>query len=132
MRLRTTLLLACLGALLCASFAQSANAAAARPAIDIVEVSGVLDPPLTKYMEQSIADANRNGAYLIVIEIDSAGALDVSLKQLVSTVANSRAPVAVWVGPNNAQAASGAALVVAAGDVSGMAPGATLGPVHPA
>ena len=83
-RLRTILLLACLGALLCAGFVQEAAAAAERPAVDIIEVNGVLDPPLTNYLRDAITNANRDGAYLVVIEIDSAGALDVSLLDIAS------------------------------------------------
>lgn len=110
----------------------AAAAQSSRPAVDVIEVPGVLDPPLVNYLSESIAEANRDGAYLILVQLDSAGALDVPLARLVSRIAQSPAPVVVWVGPRGARAASGAALVVAASAVAAMAPGSSLGPVHPA
>jgi membrane-bound serine protease (ClpP class) len=113
-------------------FATTAIAQGSRRALDVIEVPGVLDPPLVNYLSESIDQANEDDAYLVVVQIDSAGALDVPLARLLSKITRSDAPVVVWVGPRRAQAASGAALVVASAAAAGIAPGATLGPIHPA
>ncbi len=131
-RVRITLLVLC-ACILAAGAAGAAFAqGSARRALDVIEVPGVLDPPLVNYLSESIDNANADGAYLVVVQLDSAGALDVPLARLLSKMTRSKAPVVVWVGPRRAQAASGAALVVAAAAASGIAPGATLGPIHPA
>lgn len=101
-----------------------------QPAVDVVEVPGVLDSPFVHYVIGSIERANRLESSLIVIQIDSAGALG-GIEGVLRAVESSNSPIAVWVGPRGAQAASGSALLVAYADVAGMAPGSSLGPVHP-
>lgn len=136
MRLRALFLLvcACPTAWAGLGFAASASVLAqegSRPSLDIVEVPGVLDPPLVNYLLEQIGEANRREATLLVLQLDSAGAL-VPLGSLVARIRDSRVPVAVYVGPRNAQAASGAALLVAAAHIPAMSTAATIGPIHPA
>jgi membrane-bound serine protease (ClpP class) len=69
---------------------------------------------------------------VVILQIDSDGALDADPGELVASVRDSKVPVVAWVGPSHAVARGAAAILVAEAAVSGIAPGATLGPSHPA
>jgi membrane-bound serine protease (ClpP class) len=101
------------------------------PVVDVVEAFGVLDPQLAGYVVDRIGAANRDESALVVVELDSAGALETDPGTIVDAIGASKVPVAVWIGPRRAQARSGAALVVAAAHVNAIGPSGRLGPLHP-
>lgn len=101
------------------------------PVVDVVEVSGVIDSPIAEYLADEIASANRRGSELLVIAISSAGGLNVRTESLLRLIEISRVPVAVYVGPQRAEAAGTAAMLVAAAHVAAVGPSARLGPAHP-
>lgn len=101
-----------------------------RPAIDVVQVGGILDPINAQLVRRSIAEAPGRGTTTVVIQLDSAAA-SVSRRQveaLAESIKASPVPVAVWVGPTGAGRAVGApfSLVVAA-DIAGMADATEVG-----
>ncbi len=103
-------------------------AAAAPTVVDVVKVSGYLDPVLVDYVEQAIADAEHGGSLAVVLQLDSPGAL-VSrsrLDRLVSHVRDASVLVGVWVGPSGAEASAAAGRIVAAAELAGVAPGSTV------
>src|SRR5260221_1549318 len=114
-----------------ASVATAASAAQTRPTVDIVDVPGILDPSYVNYIRDEIRDAPKKNSVLIVLQLDAPGALHVPLEKLLGEIRSSRVPVAAWVGPRGARASSGAALVALAAGIRGMAPGASIGPIHP-
>jgi membrane-bound serine protease (ClpP class) len=126
-----------LSALLCAlcfagaGFASAQSSSETGPVVDIVEAFGVLDPQLAGYVVDRIAAANRDASVLVVVELDSAGALETDPRKVVDAIASSQVPVAVWIGPRRAQARSGAALVVVAAHINAIGPSGRLGPLHP-
>jgi len=99
--------------------------------VDIVEAFGVLDAQLAGHVVDRIHAANRDGSALVVLELDTAGGLKADASALLSATAGSRTPIAVWVGPRRAKAASLGALAVIAADVSAIGPSARLGPLLP-
>jgi membrane-bound serine protease (ClpP class) len=101
------------------------------PVVDVVEAFGVLDPQLAGYVVDRIGAANREEIALVVVELDSAGALETDPRKVVDAIAASKVPVAVWIGPRRAKARSGAALVVAAAHVNAIGPSGRLGPLYP-
>jgi membrane-bound serine protease (ClpP class) len=103
-----------------------APAAAPRPSvIDVVEVSGRIDPVTVDFLRRSIANAEQGGSEVLVVQLDSPGALvgPDPLAALAERVRRSRVPVAVWVGPTGARASGGAVDLLRAAGVAGMAPG---------
>jgi membrane-bound serine protease (ClpP class) len=100
--------------------------------IRVVQVDGYLDPVNASLIERSIHDADPATTSLVVLQVDSSGALDTDVADLVETVRTAPVPVAAWVGPSGADARGGAALVVEAAHLSGVAPGSQLGPLYPA
>jgi membrane-bound serine protease (ClpP class) len=80
---------------------------------------------------QAIDRADASGAPLLVIRMDTPGGLDSSMRQIVDRMLNCRTPVAVWVGPSGARAASAGFVITVAADVAAMAPGTNIGAAHP-
>ena len=99
--------------------------------VDVLEASGVLDAQLAGFLVERIRGANRDGSALVVIQLDTAGALETDPQEIVDAITRSRVPVAVWVGPRRAKARSAGALIVAAAHITGIGPSGTLGPLSP-
>ncbi|MBI4728649.1 MAG: hypothetical protein HY775_04005 [Acidobacteria bacterium] len=109
----------------------------AAPVVDILDVPGVIDPSIARYLTSEIADAERRGSSLVLLRMDSAGALKIGddsspAPPVARRIAAARVPVAVWVGPRGARAAGGARFVLEAADVAAASPGARIGDLHPA
>lgn len=104
-----------------------ATAGAAEPArhVDVVQVSGWIDPVVVDFLNQAVAGSEQDGAEALVIQLDSPGAL-VSTAALEARVRRATVPVAVWIGGAGAKAKGGAAAVALAAPLRGMAPGARL------
>ncbi len=107
-----------------------AGASAPPPLVDVVKVEGALDAPLTGYVEAALAEAEADGAVL-VLQLDSPGALDQPGLELARRVFEARVPVVVWVGPTPARASGAALLLMHASSLAAVAPGSQTGPLHP-
>jgi membrane-bound serine protease (ClpP class) len=115
-------------AALCLLLAQAGPAWAEIP---IVELDGVVHAVSAAHVVQAIERADAQGAPLVVIRIDTPGGLDSSMRQIVDKMLNCRTPVAVFVGPSGARAASAGFVITVAADVAAMAPGTNIGAAHP-
>jgi membrane-bound serine protease (ClpP class) len=109
----------------------SADAAAGRRGILVVQVEGAIDPPNAELVTDAIARANDEHRTAVVLQVDSSRAIDTSVDDLVRAVRRSRVPVVVWVGPAGASAEGGAVLLLEAAPVAFVAPGSDVGPAHP-
>jgi len=88
--------------------------------------------PITKdYLVDHIERAQREGASLVIIQLDTPGGLVSSTKDIVDAILNSKVPIVVWVGPAGAWAASAGTFITMAAHVAAMAKGATIGAAHP-
>lgn len=99
--------------------------------VDILELSGPIDPPTLAAIGDLIEDANIRDVELVVLTIDAPAAIAVDVADVVRPLVASRVPVAVWVGPGEAQAGGAATFLVAAAHVRAMSSRATLGPACP-
>lgn len=99
--------------------------------VDVIELDGVIDPTTADYLTTEIDRSISDGSGLIVIELDTPGGLDVSMRQMVGDILRSPVPVVVWVGPGGARAASAGVFLVYASHVAAMAPATNLGAAHP-
>lgn len=96
-----------------------------------VAVSGPISPAQDELLVNAVAFAERNGSRLVLLTLDTPGGLGDSMRAMVSTMLNAPMPVAVWVGPAGARAASAGVFLVAASSVAGMAPQTTIGAASP-
>jgi membrane-bound serine protease (ClpP class) len=99
--------------------------------IPVVELVGVVHAVSASHVAAAIDQADAAGAPLVVIRIDTPGGLDSSMRQIVDKMLNCRTPVAVFVGPSGARAASAGFVIALAADVAAMAPGTNIGAAHP-
>lgn len=95
----------------------------------MIEVSGRIDPIEADFVKRSLRQAEQNDDEVLVIQLDSPGALidRTSLDVLAFRLSHARVPVAVWVGPSGSRAYGGANRLVAAAALAGMAPGTHVG-----
>jgi membrane-bound serine protease (ClpP class) len=111
-------------------FAESG--AAGEPAgIDVVQVEGLFDPPNLSLVKSSVRDANERGSTLLVLQIDSGGAVDVDVGSAVRAIRESDVPVVAWVGPSGSDAKGAAALLVEAAHIASVSSGSAVGPATP-
>ena len=97
----------------------------------IIELEGPISPGTAMYVKRGLEQAKSRGAALAVIRLDTPGGLGSSMRTIVKAILNSPVPVAVWVGPRGAGAASAGVMVTVAGHVAAMAPGTNIGAAHP-
>jgi membrane-bound serine protease (ClpP class) len=104
--------------------------AQARTTIDVIEVSGLLDPINLDFIAGALAEAQADEVEALVIRLDSTGSVapDADLRELVAAIEASEVPVAVWVGPGREARASGGAFdLFEAAPVRGAAPRSRVG-----
>lgn len=96
--------------------------------VTVAQVSGWLDPILADFVEQVVADAEREQPEVLVLQIDSPGALvdDRRVDELVEVISGADVPIAVWVGQTGAEADGAVGRLVTAADVAGLAPRARV------
>jgi membrane-bound serine protease (ClpP class) len=116
-----------LGALAAPAAGQEAAADECRE-VRVAEVSGLLDPVLVDFVEQTVLDADACGAVAVVLQLDSPGAVvdDRRMDELLAVIDEAEVPVTVWVGPSGAAARDEAFALVQAADVAALAPRSRL------
>jgi membrane-bound serine protease (ClpP class) len=121
-------------ALLAGIVGAATPAAAATPTrVDIVKVTGLIDPVNADLVAHSVRTAAHEHALLLVLQVNSTGGTVApsTVSSLVAAVSSSPVPVAVWVGGSSRARAYGPAFrLVRAGSYSGEAPGSRVGPVN--
>lgn len=99
--------------------------------IDVIEVSGLIDPIQVASITGRIADAEDRGSLALIIQLNSTGATisPDEFAELLQRMSDSDVLVAVWVGQSGSSATGEAALLLTAADISGIAPGSKVGNV---
>jgi membrane-bound serine protease (ClpP class) len=97
----------------------------------VIKVNDVITPAITEYITKSIEQANKEKAQCLVIQLDTPGGLDLSMRDIIKEMMGSDVPIVVYVAPSGARAASAGALITLAADIAAMAPGSNIGAAHP-
>lgn len=101
------------------------------PLVYAAEVDAIIHPVSAEYMIETIDRADAAGADLLVFTLRTPGGLVDSTREIVSTMIAAKTPIAVYIAPAGARAASAGFLITIAADVAAMAPGTHIGAVHP-
>ncbi len=90
-----------------------------------------VSPIMVEYIKRNLAKAEKEGAVVFILELNTPGGLETSMRQVVQEFQRTPIPVVVYVHPPGGRAASAGAIITAAADVAVMAPGTNIGAAHP-
>jgi membrane-bound serine protease (ClpP class) len=109
----------------------AAPALGAPAPVATVVVDGVISPVTLRLVEGALMRAKGDGAQALVIQLDTPGGLERSMRAICQRLLNAEMPVVVWVGPTGARAASAGVFITMAAHVAAMAPATNIGAAHP-
>ena len=115
---------------LLAPFGRAALAQDAPTAL-VATVDGPITPVTAKYLADGIRTAEDEGYRVFVVELDTPGGLDTSMRDIVQAFFGARVPVVVYVTPSGGRAASAGTFITMAAHVAVMAPATTIGAATP-
>lgn len=101
------------------------------PVVGVMTVTGPVAPAMQLYIERGVQLAQDHGFSLLVFQLNTPGGSIDTLNSMITTIRSSTVPIAVYISPRGAWAASAGTLITLAGHVSAMAPETTIGAASP-
>src|SRR5438128_4038536 len=108
----------------------SAAGAAVAP-VDLIKIEGAISPVTLRLVESALDRARLDGAQALIIQLDTPGGLERSMRAIAQRLLNAEVPVIVYVAPTGARAASAGVFITMAAHVAAMAPATNIGAAHP-
>jgi membrane-bound serine protease (ClpP class) len=107
------------------------SALAQTRSVYVLPAVGSINPGLADFIIEGIRTAEKDRAIALVIELDTPGGLDSSMRAIDQAIINAKVPIIVYVYPKGARAASAGMFITMAADIAAMAPGTNIGAAHP-
>ncbi len=108
-----------------------ASATVDQGGVVLLAIDGPIGPATSDFISRSIERAAEISAALIVLEMDTPGGLDTSMRDIIQSILGSPIPVATFVSPQGARAASAGTYILYASHIAAMAPATNLGAATP-
>ena len=102
-----------------------------RPRVEVAIVNGMIGPVSAEFIEEALERAQKSGARLLIIQLDTPGGLLGATRDIVKGLLGTRLPVAIYVAPSGSRAGSAGLFITMAAHVAAMAPGTNIGAAHP-
>src|SRR5262245_60209938 len=106
------------GALLAADLALGPASAAAAAPVDLLTLEGVISPVTLRLVETGLTRARSDGAQALILQLDTPGGLERSMRAIAQRMLNAEVPVIVYVAPTGARAASAGVFITMAAHVA--------------
>ena len=116
---------------LAVALAALATPAAAAAPVATLTLDGAISPVTVRLVELALAQAQADGAPALVVQLDTPGGLERSMRSIVQRMLGAEVPVVVYVAPTGARAASAGVFITMAAHVAAMAPATNIGAAHP-
>jgi len=99
--------------------------------VNIIRINDAITPATAAFISRSIERSSQDRAECLIIQLDTPGGLDLSMRDIVKEILNADIPIVVYVAPSGARAASAGVFITLAADIAAMAPGTNIGAAHP-
>jgi len=107
------------------------NFANSPPLIYYLQLNGIINPITSQYVVNGIEEAELEGVECLILQIDTPGGLDTSMRDIIKKILNTPIPVIVYVSPSGSRAASAGVFITLASHIAVMAPGTNIGAATP-
>ncbi len=104
---------------------------AAERRVDLATLKGVINPVAAEFLTKAVDRATADGSEALIIQLDTPGGLDASMREIVVKILGAEIPVIVYVAPSGGRAASAGVFITLAAHTAAMAPGTNIGAAHP-
>ena len=111
--------------------ASATGARAQARTVLVTQVDGIITPVMADHIGEGVARAEEEGHHVFMIELDTPGGLDASMRDIIQAFLGANVPVVVHVAPSGARAASAGALITLSAHIAAMAPGTAIGAATP-